>query len=150
MDVTPQQHVEATSLAIKRLVRREIVLPFALALAGILILVLLAAVLATPERLPLAANFLLCALVLIPFALCLFPLYVGSVLAAVLMGRLTNRTATPLQKVELLSVKMMQGSHRIARAAFTRLTPLGVRAEQFDQFINIFERNKDDGVPPKE
>lgn len=150
MDATPQQHVEVTAREVKRIVRSEIVLPFAAGLAGLLLLVLLTALLAAPERTPLIANFLICALVLVPLALCLFPLYIGAVVAAFALGRLTNRATTPLQKVEAISVKMMQGSERISRAAASRLIPFGVQAEKFDRFINIFERDKNRTRPPQE
>ena len=90
----------------RRETRRQMILPFALAVMLVLAMFGVAALLDGPEGMPrvsIISNFLVSILIICPAIICLFPIYLLIVAAIYGANRLHDRTRSPLERLEKLA-----------------------------------------------
>ncbi|MGQ9910037.1 MAG: hypothetical protein ACUVS2_14510 [Candidatus Flexifilum sp.] len=130
-----EQGIEATRRRRRRQNRREIVLPFAIALFILIGLVLLTAVLPREGVPSVTANLLATLFFLCPLALCLLPFALMLVAAIYGLGQLNERAARPLIAVERLSIQARQSAERLGQQIAERTIALSSAYEQFDRAV---------------
>jgi high-affinity K+ transport system ATPase subunit B len=144
MGITRAQQIEAVRAKRRRDVRLKIVLPFMLALLGVLLLTIVAAV---APRTSTTADILMMVLLLCPWLLILFGAFIGLVAAVYGMGRVNSLVVKPLDSAGDLTFMARDKVSTVANAAATKSVELSARTAPLEKWMDeaFLPKNKSTG-----
>lgn len=147
MMLTPEERHAQTQKILQQVTRREIVLPFALGIVGIVVLVVIAAL--TPRPF-VVADVLLTTLILCPAMICMIPIYILLVAAIWGMGRVTGLVAKPLAALEKLTARAETETKRVSATAMRQTATFSTQVAPLEHLLDhAFEpKSKDKADTP--
>lgn len=140
MRLTREERLQKTQNRIRRTYRLEILLPFLLGVAGLVVLTLIAALV---PRTSLTANLLITVLMICPLVILTFVLVLIMVASVYGMGRLNNIAHKPMRKLESLTItardKVVDSSDLITQQTVN----LSTKTAPLETWLNgAFDRKK--------
>lgn len=125
--------LEHTQARIRSVKWRQIVLPFALGLLGVLLLTVLAGL---APRTSLTANMLLMAMILCPMFVILLVFIIVLTAAAYGMHRLNEMTESPMRRLEAFSLRARETTRSAADTVTKQTVDLSARAAPLEHWMN--------------
>lgn len=125
--------------------RREILVPFLIGVALVVVPVIIALLLPRNNQTGLIADFLLTVFILCPAVICLLPIYLLMVVSAWGVGRLHDGVARPLAQVETFSKSLNTRTESLSDSVARRVISFSARFAKWDSAIfSTFDRPKED------
>lgn len=138
MQADKQQLLDATQKRIRQVRWRSLRLPMIVGVAVLVGLVVLAGVSPRPS---LTANVMMMVMMLCPALLCMFALFIITVVSVFGMNKVTGAVASPLRRVESLTVTARQKVEEVSDVAAQQSANFSVRTAPLENWMNkAFDR----------
>lgn len=125
--------LERTRARIRSVKWKQIVLPFAVGVVGLLLLTALAGL---APRTSLSANLLLVLLILCPTFVLLFALVIGLTAVAYGLHRLNEQVEAPMRRLEALTLRASDATHAVTGNIRRQTVELSARAAPLEHWMN--------------